>query len=157
MKRVFWPFIIVLFGFFFFPSLSAAEQDPARLMAEIVGKLKQNGSPSALIEYVDWNSAYRRLDDRKRVVLKVNSGKELRESYRRIFAQSYKRPRSNERAKLERARFKVGKTKMTVDRAYVELYTSLDGRVSRQYVEFLKRGGTWRLTRPAHFGSERFH
>lgn len=66
------------------PSAVFAES-PKETVEAMVSKLKQSGSPAAIVDFVHWPSAYETVDAQQRQIRNINSPEQLRKQYIDLF------------------------------------------------------------------------
>lgn len=62
-----------------------AEKTSKQTLEEITAKIKTSGSPTPIIEYVDWNHFYGTLPEYVKKELNISSAKALKEDFSQIF------------------------------------------------------------------------
>ena len=67
------------------PSVSFAAGSPKEAVETMVTKLKNAGSPAAIVEFVHWPSAYETVDAQQRQIRNINSPEELKNQYLQLF------------------------------------------------------------------------
>lgn len=86
MTRKFPIVLLIAFSTFFFTFITPcfAASTPEAVLQEIVDKMKAQANPSPVVDYVDWNEAYKSIDPKHKEAMKVDSPEEMKKIYRNI-------------------------------------------------------------------------
>lgn len=77
-------FTLTLAALLYFPGVVAADS-PKETVEAMVSKLKESGSPAAIVDFVHWQSAFETVDAQQRQIRNVNSPEQLRKQYLDLF------------------------------------------------------------------------
>lgn len=62
----------------------SAQDEPSKVVSLVVNKIKKQGDPSPVVDYVYWDKIFSKLPQKNREVMNVHTPDELKEFYRKI-------------------------------------------------------------------------
>lgn len=61
-------------------------QSPEKTLEEILGKIKEAGNASPVVEYVDWDKAFKEAPDTQKSIMKISDANGMKEFYKEVLA-----------------------------------------------------------------------
>lgn len=76
-------FVFTLIGIVGVPSFVCAET-PEEVLQTIVDKIKQNSNPSPVVDYVDWNEAFKNAPAEQKQAMRITSPQQMKQVYKKM-------------------------------------------------------------------------